>query len=729
SPSGLVFYWTLNNVFSLVKTVFYKLKNPRKALNTILAIGGVAVMAAGVLSVGKITLAYILVILMVGAVMLMPALISALASRISFGSISFTKEPHPKWFFAAMIFLAVMVGGFIPSMVIRSSPQEFIDSITNLNPVMFIASALCYSAGFFLVWMGVFYWIADKKVKPFFEMGAVVYCCLAVFNYFGFNSTSGLLSNTLISSNGLLFLTSTLLINTGLTVVVLAVAGFAYIKLSSYLVKIAGIAAVALMALTVVNAVEINNNVKPFLIDSNHEDEIPVFQLSTDGQNVVVIMVDRALSEFFPYIVDEKPELKESFSGFTFYPNTLSFGLITKIASPALFGGYEYTPDAINSKDEQTLIEKQNEADKMMPVLFSENGFDTVVCDPVYPNYQWKTDLSIFNEYPDISAYKMIGNLKGDYEVGIIKKDKRNFYCFGLMKTMPLFFQKIVYNDGAYLNASRDKVVEGQIWKDDFSASGIDADYYTSYTALDNLDNITTVCEDDSNHFLMFRNDITHGPTMLQMPGYEMKWEVDNTEYFDGQLPTEFTLSDNSASYNNNGFYSYLFYQVNMSAMTKLAEWLDYLKECGVYDNTRIIIVADHGHGLGNNPELQMDYEDSSDQYAERVYDMTAYNPLLLVKDFDESEFKVSEKFMTNADVPTLAAEGVIDNPVNPFTGNSINSNRKEQDVLYVFGTSETNIEDGKNNTYEPGDWFSVYDEVHDINNWSVVKQNAVLPY
>ena len=30
SPSGLVLYWTMNNVFSLVKNVFYKLKNPVK---------------------------------------------------------------------------------------------------------------------------------------------------------------------------------------------------------------------------------------------------------------------------------------------------------------------------------------------------------------------------------------------------------------------------------------------------------------------------------------------------------------------------------------------------------------------------------------------------------------------------------------------------------------------------------------------------------------------------
>ena len=31
SPSGLVYYWTLNNLFSLAKNIFYKLKNPLKA--------------------------------------------------------------------------------------------------------------------------------------------------------------------------------------------------------------------------------------------------------------------------------------------------------------------------------------------------------------------------------------------------------------------------------------------------------------------------------------------------------------------------------------------------------------------------------------------------------------------------------------------------------------------------------------------------------------------------
>jgi len=42
SPAGLVFYWTLNNIFSLVKTIFYKLKNAKKILNIMFAFAGAA---------------------------------------------------------------------------------------------------------------------------------------------------------------------------------------------------------------------------------------------------------------------------------------------------------------------------------------------------------------------------------------------------------------------------------------------------------------------------------------------------------------------------------------------------------------------------------------------------------------------------------------------------------------------------------------------------------------
>ena len=47
SPSGLVFYWTLNNVFSLVKTIFYKLKHSKKILLAMASLAGLASLVYG----------------------------------------------------------------------------------------------------------------------------------------------------------------------------------------------------------------------------------------------------------------------------------------------------------------------------------------------------------------------------------------------------------------------------------------------------------------------------------------------------------------------------------------------------------------------------------------------------------------------------------------------------------------------------------------------------------
>ena len=73
-----------------------------------------------------------------------------------------------------------------------------------------------------------------------------------------------------------------------------------------------------------------------------------------------------ALETLYPFLKDivlkEKPELAEKFDGFTYYPNTISFGTATNLGSPALFGGYEYTPERINQRSTETLAVKHNEA-------------------------------------------------------------------------------------------------------------------------------------------------------------------------------------------------------------------------------------------------------------------------------------------------------------------------------------------------------------------------------
>jgi arylsulfatase A-like enzyme len=152
-----------------------------------------------------------------------------------------------------------------------------------------------------------------------------------------------------------------------------------------------------------------------------------------------------------------------------------------------------------------------------------------------------------------------------------------------------------------------------------------------------------------------------------------------------------------------------------MAAMLQLAEWFDYMRENDVYDNTRIILVSDHGRDLYQLEDLVLD--DGTD--ASRFY------PLLMVKDFESEGFSSSDTFMTNADVPSLATKDLIENPVNPFTGKEINSNEKTAHDQYIIASENFDVTD--DNTFESSKWFSVHDNLWDLSNWEIVAEDAKL--
>ena len=87
-----------------------------------------------------------------------------------------------------------------------------------------------------------------------------------------------------------------------------------------------------------------------------------------------------------------------------------------------------------------------------------------------------------------------------------------------------------------------------------------------------------------------------------------------------------------------------------------------------------------------------------------------------MVKDFNAKGFTVSEKFMTNADTPTIATSGLIKDPVNPFTGLPINSDPKNGPQTVFF--SNDNINKNTGNKYLPGSWYVLNGDPKDPNSW-----------
>lgn len=689
SPSGLVFYWLLNNIFSLIKNLIIKLKES-----------------------------------------------SVLASRIPL-SLRFSKPvvlmraTNNTWqgtrlqtllFFTGGTFLSVFLGLFIPSNVIKSSVAEFMDVSSFHNPARYLAYSFLLAIGYFIIWAGVFYFLSSKKVQSLFCEGIWIACGISFIDYMCFGTNLGVLSSFLKYEKTPVFSIGEKIAN---LLIIFLIAGLIYILFMKKIniiepVAIAGL--LSILALCIINTASITQNYRKLIKIGTNISDTASIPLSKKGKNVIVFMLDRAMGTQVPYIMNEKPELKEKFDGFTYYPNTVSFGAYTNFGTPALFGGYEYTPENMNKRNKEELKDKHDEALKVMPVLFNNLGYNVTVCDPPYAGYEWIPDLSIYNDYPDIHTYltdKQFNDVSEQVHQRTLYIRKRNFFCLSVVRCAPLILQGALYNNGLYHETPRhvdenhadnaeiaEKNVEDgvQTMEGISKASGIDQLFINAYSVLEELPNITQPIEGNNNTFMMIANNTTHEPCLLQKPDYKPSAVIDNTEY-DNNLIAQYTLDGKTMRMEND--IQVIHYHANMAAFIKLGEWFDYLRETDVYDNTRIILISDHGRDLGQFDLILND-----------KYDLEFLMPLLMVKDFNDEGYHISNQFMTQADVPALAMRNLIPNMVNPFTNHKIIMPEEKDNSQSILFSYIHNIKENNGNTFLPGDWLSVHDNIYDINNW-----------
>ena len=718
SPSGLVFYWTLNNLFSLVKTIFYKLRNPRKVLCWLGFSLGLPLAGFSLFLYHPDSRKLKVFLILLDLMLMLPLGLYSLRSRVSI----FRRNPrphpqsNPRVFWLGALFLTVLTGVLIPSAVIAASPQEFVDINWFYHPLWYIAHSLCFAAGTFLVWTGVFYWLADSRWKVYFQQLVWILCGVMLMNYLFFGTKLGMITIFLQYEDGLHFSGTEQLIN---LLAIAAVSAILYLVIRKYARSVTLILMTALVAIgsmSAVNMVQIKKSVDQVLVGEYRAPTL--LSLSKTGKNVIVLMLDRAMGEYIPYLFNEKPELCEQFDGFTYYPNTISFGGCTNLAIPALLGGYEYTPVEMNKRSDEPLVAKHNEALKVMPTLFADEGYQVTVCDPTYANYQTIPDLSIFDD-PRIQSYITIGTMMDDdVKTDRFESNRRNFFLFGVMKAMPLFLQRTIY-DGASYNHIYIGPPRIQTASSSAQAEGIPFGFLVNHSVLDNLPYITSASDDETNTFLFMTNDITHEPALLQEPDYVPSQIVDNTAY-DAANKDRFTVNGRTLTMETPDQYSH--YQTNMAAMLLLGKWFDYLRENDIYDNTRIILVSDHGRGGGHLEDMVIPL-DIGNLFLE------FYFPLLMVKDFDSHGFTTSEEFMTNADVPTLATTDLIENPINPFTGKNISNAEKTAHDQIITLSYVWELQKNCGNTFLPSCWASVSGNPWDLNNWSFYQQECVLDH
>ncbi len=715
SPSGLVLYWTMNNLFSLIKTIFYKLKHPRAILRLLASVTGffLAYYAFFIFRWGDLMPKVRIFFTLLCVLLQLPWIVPLVKKHFHIQNRTFHAKPDYHVFLLEVLLLALLTGLWIPSSVIRSSPQEFI--IPNLlpSPQEYLLYSLCLSFGTFCIWFTVFYHLGSPAFRVVFERVLWIACGLALINYLLFGRNLGTLNTSLQYERGLDFSAHEQYINLFVLFLAALLLFTVLYLLRNHAKSLLVIVILSILSVSAWNVSQIYNSVKAIEVQDNSSKA--KLTLSKDGQNVVVLMLDRALGEYVPYFLNEKPVLREQFSGFTWYRNTCSFGRCTNICLPSIFGGYDYTPVAINRRDAEPLASKHDESLKVLPALFSDAGYNVSVFNPVYAGYRWIPDLSIYDDIPSVKAFILNGNsLQSNTET--LTENRRNFFCFSIVKTAPLFAQRFLYGLGSYRNPN---AIAVQTVYDRDHASGYSASFVDSFSVLQNLPSLTDIVSDEPGSLLMMVNESTHEPCLLQEPEYLPMEKVDNAAY-EAENADRFTMDGESLEMGN--YLQIAHYQINMASFLQLGDWFDYLREQGVYDNTRIILVSDHGYDVGHLDLTIPDCPDPS------LSDVELYMPLLLVKDYDRKEdFQVSDDFMTIADVPALACNEIIDNAVNPFSGYSIDQPQAKQ-MVFVLGSNESKIQTNNGNTFLPGIWFSVHDDVRDVENWTVRADNAVLP-
>ena len=273
----------------------------------------------------------------------------------------------------------------------------------------------------------------------------------------------------------------------------------------------------------------------------------------SDKENVVVIMLDTIDEAYYQTFLEEEPDYIENLDGFVHYENTLTSGARTMIAVPAMFSGYPYTRDMTYTQYLKIAWGGENALS-----IMKDQGYDVRV---------YSESFIFSNDSADyISNYNTEGRKVGSYKI-LLKK----IYKMDLFKFFPHILKKRVWFDTSEFDKAKktenEYIMNDPNFINDYRASGFSID--------DASDKV----------FIMYHLRGAHPTYILDRDGKKVK---------------NSTLNDQVAG-----------------CFTLVQEMLQDMKDLGVYDNSTIIIVADHGDvGLAERPILLVKEAGSTGAYT-----------------------------------------------------------------------------------------------------------------
>ena len=583
------------------------------------------------------------------------------------------------------------LGILIPIQVMSMAPDQFV--IRDRSPLVILFSTTLVYGIVGLVILTIYFIIKKENIKRIILNVYIYLLVYLIINYFAYGTVDAVMNNLLIYDADIFIQNYDELDYIKTIIIILISVPITYFlsKCEKLRKDVLTIILICIALFSVFKGVLVHNATDKIAKNFKNikmwkEDEItPIYNFSTNNKNVVVFMIDRFTGKYFEQVINNYPELKKKFQGFIFYPNTLSFGPQTTSGSPGLFGGYEYIPNESDKRTDELVVDKHNEALKVMPKMFGDNGFDVVVSNLPDVNYQDSKRPSPFKDLKNFSYRSYVGRIDNelvrDNIQYTINTQRDHFVQYPFMMFLPFFLRPYVYNDGNYLINLGDY--------------GSTMSFLNYLVAFKNMNKMTGASSTKNNKAIILNNEMPHESYNLSYPDFEVT--RDRTQFADEtKIHIMATTSDvEYYNYWDKFLKDYDYYDTCVRATIDLGNWLDYLRKLKVYDNTRIIITSDHGVPPGWVSEKSFKnvfVKDTKYKYnsPELWFSSLSYNPIFLYKDFNlDGDLKVSNEFMTNADTPYIAMNGLIKDMKNPYTGKIIDDSYKNREKFVVAYLTE----------------------------------------
>jgi len=355
------------------------------------------------------------------------------------------------------------------------------------------------------------------------------------------------------------------------------------------------------------------------------EDSVELHRFSRSGPNVVFIIADMCNGNYLGRAVAEDPSRGRRLEGFTYWPNTITAGSVTATSLPSIYGGRGFVPARLGAMP-GTGRDKLSRAAAGFFGMLMDKGFAVTAVDALYADYD---SFSRGGALRMARSSQYVELWKAKHGAGAsVKEGSKNalLTMLSVFGSAPYMLKARVYDEGSWV-----------IFRKSYQFDYIAKKTLGNYAYLDLLPELSSADEKAKSRALFIHTQFTHEPF-----GIDEEERVIRGDYPDPR--TKSFVDARSA------------YLTARAFVDTLLRWTDWMKREGVYDNTLIIVLSDHG----NDTEDQgLSFGRKLDNTADR-HDLSRVRALLMYKPLGKrGELRIDMALRGIPDASVLLARGL----------------------------------------------------------------------